>query len=155
MYGLDGSSGEIQPEGKGFSNVKGSEVFLDSDSVQPPDGIVAGSIPTEVQQEVEIHSDHITSEATIVPLRFEDAEEMEVNVEEFGSPSLPSAVADVFAEEGPLAVQIHLHPEPSSLLASPEMSILHTPPRKAKKHKKAKMKENTPPLRDVNNNKRK
>ena len=58
---------------------------------------------------------------------------MEVNVEEFGSPSLLSAVTDVFAEEDPLAVQIHLHPEPSSLLASPVMSMIHTPPRKAKK----------------------
>ena len=101
-----------------------------------------------MQQEVEIHSDHITSEATIVPLRFEDAEEMEVNVEELGSPSLPSAVTDVFAEEDLLAVQIHLHPEPSSLLASPVMSMIHTPPRKAKKHKNAKRK-------DMNNNKRK
>ena len=154
FMGLDGSSGEIQPEGKELSNVKGSDVFLDSASVQPPDGSVAGSVPTEVQQEVEIHSDHITSETTIVPLRFEDAEEMEVNVDEFDSPSLPSAVTDVFAEEDPL-FQIHLHPEPSSLLASPVMSTFHTPPRKAKKHKKAKRKENTPPLRDINNNKRK
>ena len=69
FMGSDGSSGEIQPEGKELSNVKGSDVFLDSASVQPLDGIVAGSVPTEVQQEVEIHSDDITSEATIVPLR--------------------------------------------------------------------------------------